>query len=218
MPIQNSPIPNFPLSESQFSELNKITDELKVAYQFLNEIEGPKVTFYGGVNLKEDSVDYKIIFELAKEFSHRGWNILSGGGPGAMTASLEGAKAGKNGKSVGFRIAIKGEPPEFKPDIGFTFESFITRKYSLRQSEVMVYCPGSIGTMDELMENLDLLKTHKMDSRQIFLYNSKFWNGLDIFIKQTIIKDWQLGEESIGTLYKIVDTKKEIINTVFGIV
>jgi uncharacterized protein (TIGR00730 family) len=216
MQIQNSIVPNFPISESQNFELNQITDELRIAYKLLNEIEGPKVTFYGGVNLKKDSVDYKFIFDLAKEFSLKGWNVLSGGGPGAMTASLEGAEAGIKGSSVGLRIAIANEPTQFTPDIGYTFQTFIARKYSLRQSDVMIYCPGSVGTMDELMENLDLLKTHKMDSRKIFLYNSKFWSGLDKFIKETIIKEWQLGEESIGKIYKIVDTKDEILTEVFG--
>jgi uncharacterized protein (TIGR00730 family) len=216
MQAQNSTIPDFPISESQLFELNQITEELRIAYKFLNEIDGPKVAFYGGVNLKEDSADYKFIFNLAKEFSTRGWNVVSGGGPGAMTASLEGAESGKKGSSVGFRIAIANEPAEFKPDIGYTFQTFIARKYALRQSDVMIYCPGSVGTMDELMENLDLLKTHKMDTRKIFLYDSKFWAGLDEFIKETIIKNWQLGEESIGKIYKVVDTKEEILNDVFG--
>jgi uncharacterized protein (TIGR00730 family) len=217
MPIQNSTVPNFPINESQLFELNQITDELKIAYKLLNEIDGPKVTFYGGVNLREGSEDYKFIFDLAKEFSVRGWNVISGGGPGAMRASLEGAEAGKKGKSVGFRIAIANEPSDFVPDVGYTFQTFIARKYSLRQSDVMIYCPGSVGTMDELMENLDLLKTHKMDSRKIFLYNSKFWSGLDKFIKETIIQDWKLGEESISRIYKIVDTKEDILNEVFGV-
>lgn len=198
------------LTEDQFNEISEFKFEYENAMILSNQINQQSVTFYGGAKLDANTETYKIIYELAQEFGSRGWSVITGGGPGVMTAGIEGAKY-TIGQSVGFRLRLNGEEPILKGDIDFLFEHFPPRKYALRQSNVYIYCPGSVGTLDELMENLDLMKTNKIPIRPIYLLNSSYWSGLIEWMESTIIDKWQLGDSSLKNLYKIVDTKEQIL-------
>ncbi len=202
------------LTESQFNELNQLTDEYTQAMLLSNQIQGKTVVFYGGAMLGEDTQTYKGIQKLATIFAQNGWGAITGGGPGVMSAGLLGAKEGKS-SAVGFRINIRGEKPKVKGDIDGLFEHFPPRKYALRSGDVYIYCPGSVGTLDELMENLDLMKTGKMPIKPVYLYNSNYWSGLVSWIQTTIITDWKLGSESLLDLFKVVDDAQEIIDDIF---
>jgi uncharacterized protein (TIGR00730 family) len=175
------------LTESQFTELNQITNEYNKAMLLSKEIKCKTVVFYGGAMLGEDTQTYSDIQNLAQEFGKEGWGVITGGGPGVMTAGLSGAKLG-GGEAIGFRINIRDEKPNIIGDIDYMFEHFTPRKYALRSGDVYVYCPGSVGTLDELMENLDLMKTGKMPIKPIYLYNSSYWSGLQDWIAKKNLK------------------------------
>jgi uncharacterized protein (TIGR00730 family) len=212
--MQKQIIKNTSLTEDQFNELSEIHYEYEQA-MLLNSSQNKKVTIYGGAKLDHDSETYEQIQRLGKEFGLRGWSVVTGGGPGAMSAGLLGVKEGK-GQGIGYRLRLKNEPPLVHGDIDFLFEHFPPRKYALRQSDAYIYCPGSVGTLDELMENLDLMKTQKLPIRPIYLYNSKFWTGLINWLEDVVVDRWQLGEESLKTYYKIVDFPDQIITDLFG--
>lgn len=204
------------LSEDQYLLLNSINKEYETAMSLTKDLNFKTVTFYGGANLGSETSEYKDIYKLAKSFSKIGWGVITGGGPGVMTAGLIGAKHG-GGKAIGFRINnIPGEPPVAIGDIDFGFDHFAARKYALRQSDVYIYCPGSIGTLDELMENLDLMKTNKMPTKPIFLYDSSYWGGLVQWISEITINKWHLGEDKLLDLFKVVDTTEQIMEHLFG--
>ena len=69
---------------------------LQKEYQTVQEIitkfaDFPRVTFYGGANVKNDSKDYLEIQKLANSLSKLGFVVASGGGPGIMAAAISGA-------------------------------------------------------------------------------------------------------------------------------
>jgi uncharacterized protein (TIGR00730 family) len=204
------------LTEDQHSELSEIHYGYEQAMLLSQQINKLAVTFYGGARLDTNTHTYKEIYELAENFSQRGWAVITGGGPGVMEAGLLGAKKSKISQAVGFRLRLKHEEPKIYGDIDFQFEHFPPRKYALRQSTIYIYCPGSVGTLDELMENLDLMKTNKMPKKKIYLFNSNYWSGLTDWMEKTIIDEWKLGDNSLKDLYKIVDTKEEILKDIFG--
>jgi uncharacterized protein (TIGR00730 family) len=197
------------LNESNYNELNELHFEYQQAMALSQTLPTKTVTFYGGANLDEKSDVYKEAVTLGEGFGKRKYGVITGGGPGVMKAGLEGVEKQK-GTSIGFRLRLVGEEPELLGDIDKEFEHFPPRKFALRQANVYVYFPGSIGTLDELMENLDLMKTNKMPIKPIYLYHSKYWQGLIKWIESVIIDEWKLGSESIKKLYKIVDSPEEL--------
>jgi uncharacterized protein (TIGR00730 family) len=202
------------LTEDQYNELSEFNNQYEQAMLLSQQIQHPSVTFYGGAKLGKETKTYQEIQILAKEFGHRGWSVITGGGPGVMNAALVGVKE-SGGQAVGFRLRLRGEEPVSQGDIDYQFEHFPPRKYALRQANVYIYCPGSIGTLDELMENLDLIKTNKMPAKKIYLFNSSYWSGLIQWMEKTIIEEWQLGDASLKNMYQIVDSKEEIIQDLF---
>lgn len=160
----------------QKSKLDQIFNEYQEVFKLLKKCPENTVTFYGGARVLESSADYKAVFELSKQFAKLSYGIVSGGGTGIMTASLEGAKEAK-GTGIGFRMSLIEETPQIFGQIDILLTEFAPRKMALRESDVLIYAPGGFGTLDELMENLTLLKTGKMLSKPMFLYNQKFWEG-----------------------------------------
>jgi uncharacterized protein (TIGR00730 family) len=203
------------LSEEQFRTLNEIYEEYQKGMLALNSLPSKTVTFYGGAKIGIDSSVYENTKTLAMEFAKRGWGVVSGGGPGVMAASLEGASLG-GGKAVSFRIQLSDEQPAFKtPDVDILFHHFVARKYVLRQSDVLIYCPGGLGTLDELMENLTLIKTKKYPVKPLFLLDSKFWEGyVDWFDKILLTERKVVTPESLD-LFKLVDSPQEVIQQLF---
>jgi uncharacterized protein (TIGR00730 family) len=198
------------LTEGQFLQLQQIQKEFEIAMNLTKNICYKTVAFYGGANLGAQTSEYKDIYKMAVEFGKLGWGVITGGGPGVMTAGLEGVKKG-GGKALGFRINIEGESPVIIGDIDYAFEHFAPRKFALRQADVYIYCPGSIGTLDELMENWDLMKTNKMPTKPIFLYDSAYWKGLIKWVDDVTIEKWHLGKETLMEFVTIVDTADEIM-------
>jgi uncharacterized protein (TIGR00730 family) len=204
------------LNEDKYNELSEISHEYEQAMLISQKLPTKTITFYGGANLGTDTKIYKQVYNLAKELGSQNWGVITGGGPGVMAAGLLGVKEG-GGKSIGFRLRLKNEEPLIHGDIDFMFEHFPPRKYALRQANVLVYFPGSFGTLDELMENLDLIKTNKMPKKPVYLYNADYWTGLIKWAEETIINKWKLGSGELKNLYKIVDTPEEIINDLKGL-
>jgi uncharacterized protein (TIGR00730 family) len=201
------------LREDQFLILNEIQEEYREGMLALNSLGDNTVTFYGGARVEENSQTYKDIYKLATEFAKRGWGVVTGGGPGVMKAALSGAKDNK-GKAIAFMISISQETPFSLPDIGIVFDHFSVRKYMLRQSDVFIYAPGGIGTLDELMENLTLMATKKSPIKPIFLFDKMFWNGYMDWFEDILIKR-KLVNEDFMKLFHLVDSEEEVINILF---
>jgi uncharacterized protein (TIGR00730 family) len=202
------------LKEEQFLLLKSMESEYKKGMLALNSMGHHTVTFYGGSKVRENSTTYNNISELAEMFAKKGWGVITGGGPGIMSAALSGARAGK-GKAIAFNIAnITNEQPYKFADFSITFDIFSVRKYMLRQSDVLIYAPGGLGTLDELMENVTLMTTGKVPVKPMFLFDSKFWKGyLEWFLSMPFSRD--LVEESFFKLFKVVDNYEQIRKVIF---
>lgn len=202
------------LNEWQMMLVEEIKNEYIKGLLSLNSLPNETVTFYGGAKIETGSLTYLLTKEIASEFARRGWGVVSGGGPGVMAASLEGARE-VGGKAVAFRIDIPQEPSVADSDVNLLFKHFSVRKYMLRQSDAFVFCPGGFGTLDEFMENMTLTITAKHPKKPVFLLDSEFWKGYLDWFKQILFNERHTVTEDIFSLFHIVDTTEDIMNILY---
>jgi uncharacterized protein (TIGR00730 family) len=202
------------LTEAQYDQLNIITKEYETGFLALNSLGSYTVTFYGGSMVKPEDKAYNGVAQIAATFAQKGWGVVSGGGPGIMEAALKGSQ-GANGKAIAFKIDLAGEPATTNPDLILTFTQFSVRKYLLRQSDVFVFAPGGLGTLDELMELLTLMKTKKYPIKPIFLYDSEFWVGYIEWFKKILIEERKVVVADFINLFQVVDSPEEILAKLF---
>ncbi len=108
--------------------------------------------------------------------------VCTGGGPSIMEAGNRGA-ADVGGKSVGLNIYLPHEQdpnPFISPELNFQFHYFFTRKFHfLYRAKALVVFPGGYGSLDELFEILNLIKTGKVVKQvKVILYGSTFWKNV----------------------------------------
>ncbi|MBC7472057.1 MAG: LOG family protein [candidate division SR1 bacterium] len=201
------------LSEDQFNLIEVIKQEYELGMLVLNSLTPHTATIYGGSLIGDQEETYKDIQIIAKILSEKNWSIVSGGGPGIMSAALSGAKQGK-GKAVALCINIPGEPPFKNPDVSITFSQFSVRKYLLRQSDIFIFAPGGIGTLDELMEIFTLIKTHKHPPKKIFLFDTNFWHGYIYWLENILIKQRRVVSGEFTSLFYLVNSAEEIMDII----
>lgn len=113
--------------------------------------------------------------------------VCSGGGPGIMEAANKGAYLAK-GDSIGLNISIPFEQfvnKYVKPELAFEFHYFFMRKlWFVDLAKALIAFPGGFGTLDELMEVITLIQTHKIKKDiKVVIYDSKYWKQIINFDK-----------------------------------
>jgi uncharacterized protein (TIGR00730 family) len=136
--------------------------------------------------------------------------VCSGGGPGIMEAANKGADLAK-GRSIGFNVSLPFEQfanPYITPELNFQFHYFFMRKFwFVYLAKAFVMFPGGFGTMDELMEVLTLVQTHKLKKKvTILLYGKDFWS--EVLNLEALVKHRVISSEDLK-IFKIVDTPRE---------
>lgn len=191
-----------------------------------------EAAFAGKQNLTEDeaqqlkrakidvkqSVYYAASRELARRMAvwadqlgdGKSLHICSGGGPGIMQASNQGAHD-TGSKSVGLNISLPFEQhanPYVTPELNLEFHYFFVRKYwFLYQARGLVVFPGGFGTLDELFEMLTLIQTGKAGKHlPIVLFGSDYWNRLIDF---EALVEWGYISEKDRSLFTIIDSIDE---------
>jgi uncharacterized protein (TIGR00730 family) len=190
-------------------EIFKVMSEMVNGFEKLSRT-GPCVSIFGSARTSEHHPYYKLAEELAYLLTKAGFGIITGGGQGIMEAANKGAHFA-GGKSVGLNIALPFEQkpnPFIDSDKLMTFDYFYVRKTMfMRYSMGFIAMPGGFGTLDELMEAITLMQTHKMVNFPIILMGSGYWNGLINWLKEVILpeKNINAGDLDIFTVYDKAD-------------
>ena len=194
----------------------KIMSEFVEGYEALHRI-GPCVSIYGSARTGPETKVYKDAQKIASLLSESGYGVITGGGPGVMEAGNRGAHD-TGGPSVGLNIELpfeQHENPYIDRDKSIDFDYFFVRKVMfVKYSQGFIVMPGGFGTMDELFEALTLLQTGKLNSRPIVLYDSKFWNGLVKWFKNTMLDKYKTISDTDPNLFSIVDTPEEAVKVI----
>lgn len=201
------------LAKEEPWRLFRIMGEFVEGFDKLSGME-PAITIYGSSRSKPGDYDYEKGREIARLLGQQGFNIITGGGPGAMEAANLGAKeAGV--KSVGLNIELpEAQACNIYSNITITFHHFFVRKVMLvKYSTAFVIMPGGLGTLDELTEVLTLMQTGKMKPFPVIMFNSKYWKGFldwmrDVGIAQGYFLDSDL------QLLRLTDEPTEVVEIV----
>ncbi len=163
---------------------------------------GPSVTIFGGAKAKKDSPYYQDAMKLADMLAGKGFNIITGGGPGIMEAANRGAFNKHCVESIGLNIDL---PHEQRPNPyttkECTFDYFFSRKVMLvKYSMSYVIFPGGFGTLDELFEALTLIQTKKVSGVRLFVIGVEYYQPLIDFMRDSILKHDMIEESDLDII------------------
>jgi uncharacterized protein (TIGR00730 family) len=174
------------------------------------------VSVFGSARIKPGSKYYEMGIEVGKELVKRGFNVLTGGGPGVMEAANKGAKK-EGGASVGVNIELPHEQssnPYIDRGRLQTFRHFFVRKVMfVKYAHGFIVLPGGFGTMDELFEALTLVQTKKTRPFPIVLMGTDYWKGLIDWIKTRMISEGMVSPGDLD-LFLVTDDPKEAASLV----
>ena len=141
----------------------------------------------------------------------RDFVIVTGGGPGIMEAANRGAFE-MEARSIGLNITLPHEQapnPFISPELAFRFHYFALRKmHFLLRARALVAFPGGYGTLDELLEVLNLVQTRKVARIPIVLVGSAFWRNAVNF--NFLVEEGMISEAD-AALVTIVENAEEAI-------
>lgn len=160
---------------------------------------GPSVTIFGSARLEETHPYYQQAMELASRLGSKGFNVITGGGPGVMEAANRGAYAHTEVESIGLNIELSSEQqPNPYITKGRSFDYFFSRKVMLvKYSMAYVIFPGGFGTLDELFEALVLIQTKKVTGVKLFVVGEAFYAPLMAFLHEKLLGEGMIDKEDM---------------------
>src|SRR5687767_10995127 len=146
------------------------------------------VSVFGSARSKPDSPECEMAERLGAAPATAGYAVITGGGPGVMEATNQGARLA-GGLSVGLGIELPFEQGiNGWVDIGIDFRYFFARKTMfVKYAQAFVVLPGGFGTMDELFEALTLVQTRKVTRFPVVLFGREYWSGLLDWVRATLV-------------------------------
>ncbi|WP_263118098.1 TIGR00730 family Rossman fold protein [Cellulomonas sp. RIT-PI-Y] len=191
----------------------RIQSEFVEGFGALAEV-GPAVSVFGSARVKPEHPDFALAEEVGRRLVEAGYAVITGGGPGIMSAANKGASEA-GGLSIGLGIELPFEHG-MNPwvDLGVNFRYFFARKTMfVKYAEGFIVLPGGFGTFDELFEALTLVQTHKVVEFPIVLVGTEYWQGLLDWARGPVLDRGMISEADLA-LIKLVDDPAEAVQIV----
>jgi len=191
-----SSVMRFGLDGNDRGELKLINTALRdlrrAANQFRPYQDRRKASIFGSARTLAGSAAYVAAQEVGAALAANDWMVITGGGPGIMTAGIEGAGPEN---SFGVTIRLPFEPMDaggVVPDERLVrFRHFFTRKLTfMRESSAYVVFPGGFGTLDETFELLTLIQTGKEPPAPVVLFEPEgtgYWKLWFQFVEAELV-------------------------------
>jgi uncharacterized protein (TIGR00730 family) len=158
----------------------------------MSSLKGSIITIFGGKRVARDANPFMQASKLGFCLAEKDMAIITGGGPGIMEAALC-AAIEKKGKGYGLGIGVYGVDRDFVSQCGkhtVYVGDFFIRKWLLTQySKGFVIMPGGYGTMDELLEVLNLIKVGRIKPVPIVLIDTHYWQGWQAWVDTAVSHD-----------------------------
>lgn len=169
------------------------------------------VSIFGSARTEPGTKYYELGVQVARELVKRGFNILTGAGPGIMEAANKGAQ-GERGASVGVNIELPYEQEANRYVDRHrlaNFRHFFVRKVMfVKYAHGFVVLPGGFGTLDEFFEAVTLIQTRKTKAFPIILIGSEYWSGLIAWLREVVLRGGNLSPTDLE-LFRVTDDPAE---------
>ncbi len=174
----------------------------------------PAVSVFGSTRAKPQDEIYQIAEQIGRLLAQNGFAVITGGGPGVMEAANKGASS-VGGKSIGLNIEL---PLEQKPNtytnVTLSFRYFFVRKVMfVKYAVAYIILPGGFGTMDELLESVTLIQTHKIKPFPVILVGSNYWRGFLEWLREVVLKEGKISPSDFEIL-RLIDEPEEVVKTI----
>ena len=193
-------------------------EEMRDAYKTFSPFrERRKVTIFGSARTAPSDPLYAATRELAARLAARGWMVVTGAGPGIMSAGLEGAGR-ENALGVTIRLPFESTATDLVDNEQLVeMKYFFTRKLALiRESDAFVAMPGGFGTLDESFELLTLMQTGKAEPVPVVMLGlgQGYWSAWQQFVDVVIEQGWV--SDADRKLYLITNDIDEAVDEIVG--
>jgi uncharacterized protein (TIGR00730 family) len=170
----------------------------------------PKVTVFGSARIRRDDPLYGQASDVASLLAGAGWKVITGAGPGLMTAAMEGAGR-EHSFGVNIRLPFENEAASvlLDPANSVAMKYFFTRKLMLIKESMGFIClPGGFGTLDEMFELLTLTQTGKGVPVPIVLLDppgDPYWEGITGWVDEQLVQRGFVSADDTA-LYLVTDS------------
>lgn len=207
---------NFHCSGNIDWKIFRVMAELVEGFEFVTGLK-KAVTVLGTKSIKEDSPYYSSAHALGKKLAEKSYTVVTGAKFGTAEAANKGAfEAGGNSIGIGVNIKGRQEVNHFLTK-SILFDFPFTRKLIVSApTKAYVFFPGGLGSMHQLFEILTLMQTKKIPKLPVIMFDSKFWEPLDNFVKDILVKKFDTILPEDAKLYEMVDSIDDIISIIEG--
>ncbi|MCX6781326.1 MAG: TIGR00730 family Rossman fold protein [Candidatus Magasanikbacteria bacterium] len=192
----------------------RIMAEFVEGYQFLSQLSR-QVTVMGSARTFPNSPYYLAAVEMGKLLAKNKFTVLTGGGPGIMEAANRGAYE-NGGDSVGINIELPHEQrlnPFIHKSLGCYY--FLTRKVFLTApAQAFVMFPGGFGTLDELFEILDQIRSGMLTRVPVILFGKSYWEPLIHFLNNNVFERIHALTDDDMSMVFIADSPEEAMDII----
>ena len=214
-----------PLSRLDRKLVSASLKEMRYAFGvFARYRDRKKVSLFGSARTPPGDPDYALAVEFGRRIAAEGWMVVTGAGPGIMSAGNEGAGQ-ESSFGVNIVLPFEAQPNTFiahDPKL-INFKYFFTRKLMfMKEADAFVLFPGGFGTLDELFELLTLSQTGKSDLHPIVMLESPgggYWEAVDGQLRELLAEQGFVDGEDLD-LYQVttsVDEAVEIIRRFYRV-
>ena len=181
------------LSRGDLKIANSTLKEMRYAFHVFDPYRSiRKVAIFGSARTGIDEPAYGAARDVGRAIAEEGWMVITGGGPGIMTAGIEGAGAEN---SFAVNIVLPFEPAGGGVMVNdgkvINFKYFFNRKLTfMKEASAYVMFPGGYGTMDETFELLTLLQTGREVPAPIVLFEPEgdaYWRSFRHFLEVELL-------------------------------
>jgi uncharacterized protein (TIGR00730 family) len=193
-------------SRGDLKVANASLKELRYSFQvFAPYRAARKASIFGSARTRPDDPLYDQARRLAAALAEQDWMIITGAGPGIMTAGIEGAGV-DHAFGVSIRLPFEATTSEFlegDPKL-VNFRYFFTRKLTfVKESDGFALLPGGFGTLDEAFETLTLIQTGKAQPAPVVLLDvpgGTYWQGWNEFVEAELDRRGYISAEDMRFL------------------
>jgi len=171
-----------------------------------------RVVVFGSARTKPGDPVYEEVFQLGRAIADAGFDVVTGGGPGAMEAANMGHESSDNEANVdsyGINIKLPFEQSvNGGVEIAHEHERFSTRLDEFMSlANIVVITQGGIGTCLELFYTWQLIQVKQMCHIPIVVVGD-MWSGLFKWLKEDMLSRGMFSEEDLDVIHFAKDCEE----------